>query len=102
MWKIFVGDVIEKIRRRKLQRTFILRRPRATIFADIIQIATMFMKTIFKTLKIFKRIRNHVPKWNLYLYFLISSENMLMDDVSITQGLYHVIHISFGSSLAKV
>ena len=90
------------MRRRKLQRTCILRRPRANIFADIIQIATMFMKTIFKTLKIFKRIRNHVPKWNLYFYFLISSENMLMDDVSITQGLYHVIHKSFGSSLAKV
>ena len=55
----------------------------------------MFMKTIFKTLKIFKRIRNHVPKWNLYLYFLISSENMLMADVSVTPGMRHVIHNFF-------
>ena len=62
----------------------------------------MFMKTIFKNSKNFKRIRNYVPKWNLYLYFLFSGENMLMADVSITQGVCHVIHIFFGSSLAKV
>ena len=84
------------------QSTFILRRPGVTIFADIIQIVIMFMKTIFKNWKDFKRIRNYVPRWNLYMYFLISGENMLMADVSITQGVCHVIHIFFGSSLAKV
>ena len=34
--------------------------------------------------------------------FLISGENMLMTDVSITQGVCHVINISFRFSLAKV
>ena len=34
----------------------------------------MFIKTIFKNSKNFKRIRNYLPKWNLYLYFLISIE----------------------------
>ena len=60
------------------------------------------MKTIFKNSKNFKRIRNYVLKRSLYLYFLISGENMLIDDVSITQGVCHVIYIFFGSSLAKV
>ena len=36
------------------------------------------------------------------LYFLISGEKMLMADVNITQGVCHVIHIFFGSSLAKI
>ena len=30
------------------QKTFILRRPRVAIFADIIKIVTMFIKTILK------------------------------------------------------
>ena len=62
----------------------------------------MFMKTIFKNWKNFKRTRNYVPRWNLCMYFLISAENMLMTDVSITQGVCHLIHVFFGSSLAKV
>ena len=41
------------------------------IFADIIKILTMFIKTIFKDSKKVKRIRNHVSRCNLYLYFLI-------------------------------
>ena len=62
----------------------------------------MFIKTIFKNSKNSKKIRNYVPKWNLYLYFLISSENMLIVDVGIAQGVCHVIYIFFGSSLTKV
>ena len=60
------------------------------------------MKTIFKNSKNFKRIRNYVTKWNLYLYFLISGENILMADVSITQGVCLVIYIFFGFFLGKV
>ena len=47
--------------------------PRPSVFnlADIIKIATIFIKTIFKESKIVKRIRNYVLKCNLYLYFLI-------------------------------
>ena len=72
------------------QNPFILRRPRVAIFADIIKIVTMFIKTIFKDSKKIKRIRNYVSKCNLYLYFsiksllnlyqilLISSKKMLM------------------------
>ena len=40
---------------------FILRRPRVAIFADIIKIATISIKTIFKDSKKFKRIRFYVP-----------------------------------------
>ena len=54
------------------------------IFADIIKILTMFMKTILKISRKFIRIRNYVSNCNLYLYFfiksnlLIPSEKMLM------------------------
>ena len=61
----------------------------------------MFMKTIFNNTKNFKTIRNYVPKWNLYMYFLISGENMLMADVSITQGVCPMIHTFFGSYLVR-
>ena len=40
------------------QNTFILRKTRATSFADIIKIATTFIKTIFEDSKKVKRIRN--------------------------------------------
>ena len=53
------------------QITFILRRPGWAIFADIIKILTMFIKTIIKDSKKVKRIRNYVLKCSLYLYFLI-------------------------------
>ena len=57
---------------------------RVVNFADIIKIATMFIKTTFKDSKKVKRIRNYVLKCNLYLYFfiwqklLICSEKMLI------------------------
>ena len=50
---------------------FNLGRLRVANFADIIKIATMFIKTTFKDSKKLKRIRNYVLKCNLYLYFLI-------------------------------
>ena len=53
---------------------FILRRFRVANFADIIKIMNIFIKTVFKDSKKVKRIRNYVPKCNLYLYFLISGE----------------------------
>ena len=53
------------------QKPFILRRPGVAIFADIIKIVTMFIKTILKDSRKVKRISNYVSKWNLYLYFLI-------------------------------
>ena len=53
------------------QNTFILRRPRVAIFADIIKIVTIFIKAILKGSKEVKRIRNYLSKCNLYLYFLI-------------------------------
>ena len=49
----------------------ILRRPGVAIFADIIKVITMFIKKIFQDSRKVKRIRNYVPKCNLYLYFLI-------------------------------
>ena len=52
-------------------------------FADIIKAVTMFIKTIFKYSKNTKKIRNYVPKSNLYLYFwsgklCCTDEKMLM------------------------
>ena len=49
------------------KKSFILRRPRVAIFADIIKIETMFIKDSRKV----NRIRNYLYKWNLSLYFLI-------------------------------
>ena len=53
------------------QNTLILRRPGVVIFADIIKIVTMFIKTITKDSRKVKRIRNYVSKSNLYVYFLM-------------------------------
>ena len=54
-----------------LQNFFILTKPGVANFADIIKIATTFIKTTFKDLKKFKRIRNYILKCYLYPYFLI-------------------------------
>ena len=48
------------------QNTFILSRPRVAIFADIIKIATTFIRTIFKDSKKVKRTSNYVLIRNLY------------------------------------
>ena len=47
------------------QYAFILRRLRVANFADIIKIATMFVKTYFKEPNIVEKIRNYVLKCNL-------------------------------------
>ena len=81
-----VGDVIDKscAARNLFENTFILRRPRVSIFADIIKVVTMFVKAIFSNSKEIRRIKNYVSKCNLYLYFLIqqnlsiSGKKMLM------------------------
>ena len=46
-------------------------RARVASFADIIKIVTMFIKAIFRDSKKIKSIRIHVPKYDLYMYFLI-------------------------------
>ena len=53
------------------QNAFILRMPRVVTFAEIIKIATMFIKTTFKDSENVKRIRNYELKYNLDLYFMI-------------------------------
>ena len=62
-----------------------LRRLRVVIFADIINIVTMLIKTIFKDSKKVKRIRNDVYLY-LYLYLSIS--------VSISHGFIQAILMS--------
>ena len=42
------------------QNTFILRRPRVASYTDIINIATIFVKKIFKDSKKVERMRNYV------------------------------------------
>ena len=53
------------------QNRLILRRPGVVIFADIIKIVTMFIKTVIKDSRKVKRIKNDVSKPSLYLYFLM-------------------------------
>ena len=53
------------------QNIFVLRRPGLAIFADIIKIVTMFIKTTLKDSIKVRRIKFYVSKWNSYLYFLI-------------------------------
>ena len=55
------------------QYIFILRRPEAAIFADIIKTLTTFIKTIPKDSRKVRRIISYVSEWNLYLYLLISN-----------------------------
>ena len=59
------------------QNTFILRKPKVAIFADIIKIVTILNKAIFKEFFKVKRIYTFAPKWNLYMYFLIQ-QNLLI------------------------
>ena len=49
----------------------ILRRPRVANIAEIIKIVTVFIKKIIEDSKRVERIRNYIPKCNLYFYFLI-------------------------------
>ena len=50
------------------QNTLTLRRLGVAIFADIIKIVTMFIKTIIQDSRKVKRIINYVSKSNLYLF----------------------------------
>ena len=47
---------VDGIMDRNYENTFILRRPRVAIFADIIKIVTMFIKTSLKTQKMLKEL----------------------------------------------
>ena len=53
------------------QQIFILKRPGVAVFADVIKTVTMFIKTILKDSRNFRRNRNYISKTNLYMYFLI-------------------------------
>ena len=53
------------------QNTCILGRPGVAIFADVIKIVTIFIRTIFKDSNKVKIIKNYASECNLYLYFLI-------------------------------
>ena len=81
------------------QNTFILKRPRVVIFADIIKVVIIFIKTIFKTQKKIKRIRNYSQS---SIYICFSSCNKVCRfsvknaDVSRSQRVFYMI---FGSSL---
>ena len=47
-------------------KTIILRRPRVANFADIIKVATMFIKTVLEDSKKMKRIKIYVIKIAIY------------------------------------
>ena len=59
------------------QNTLTLRRPGIVIFAEIIKIVTMFIKTITKVSRKVKRTRNYLSNSNLYVYFLMQ-QNLLV------------------------
>ena len=73
--------------------------PRVANIADIIKIKTIVSKTTFQDSGKFKRFRNDVSKYNLYMFFSIqqklgiSSEKMLMSaelKVCFTSFIYFV------------
>ena len=66
-----IRDIIDWNDEVIFQNTFILRRLRLANFANIIKIATLFNKTIFKDRKKVKKIRNYGLKCNVYLYFMV-------------------------------
>ena len=51
------------------ENSFILRRLRVADFANIIKIATMFIKTTYEVSKNVLKTRSYVSKCNLYQYF---------------------------------
>ena len=63
---------------------FVLRRSRLANFAEIVKITAMLIKATFKDSKSWK-IRNHVLKCNLYLYFLISQKLLISGEKSWSQ-----------------
>ena len=78
---------------------YILKGSRVANFADIIKIATMFIKTILRNSNELKRIRNYISKCDLYLYLDITNIadfRLKKADVSRTKGVYQVIYIFFG------
>ena len=71
MIKFFSDVIVNNYDFITFRNIFILRRPGVADFADIIKIAAMFIKKIFKDSKKVKITRNYALKCNLYLYFLI-------------------------------
>ena len=108
MWQNFAGGVMDRIYD---VITFIsiylsLRKGWGRAFADILKVSTMFIITIYKDSRKVKINRNHVSKYNLLSVFLdivkFANFRWKNADVSRIQGVCHVIHIFFGSSLGKV
>ena len=54
-----------------ISKYLFLTSPGVVIFADIIKIVTIFIKTITKDSRKIKRIRNYLSNSNLYVYFLM-------------------------------
>ena len=71
---------------RFLQNTVILRSPAVATLADIIKIITRFIKQIIKDSSKVKKIRNYVSKWNLYLYFLIQQNLLILGEKMLTSA----------------
>ena len=84
MWPNLVGDVIDRIYDviTFFQNTFILGRSGVAIFVDIIKVLTIFFITIYKDSRKVKIDRNHVTKYNRYMYFLIK-QNLLISGEKI-------------------
>ena len=80
---------------------FILRRPTVANSADIIKIATMFIKTTFKDLKKLKELEIIYSNKSKSLVLEITkvADFQWKNDV---KGVCHVSYIFFGSSLSKV
>ena len=87
------------------QNTFVVRRPGLAIFADIMKTVTVFIKKYLMTQRKIKRNRQIIKMQSISLFFGIAKFvdfQLKNADVSRTQGVCHVIHIFFGSSIGKV
>ena len=82
------------------QNNFILRRPGVVIFADIIKIVTFLLRQPLKTQKSLKNYKFYIKKQSIHVVLDIAKLTDFrwkFSDVSGTQGVGHVIHISFWS-----
>ena len=88
MWPNLVGDFIDRIYDviTFFQNIFILRRSGVASFADIIKILTMFIITIYKDSRKVTMDRNHVTKYNRYMYFLIKKNLLISGEKILTSA----------------
>ena len=87
-----------------ISKYLFLRRPRVANSADIIKIATMFIKTTFKDSKKLKELEIIYSNKSKSVFLEITkvADFPWKNDVNRSKGVCYVSYIFFGSFLSKV